>query len=249
MIPTMRIALALILGLTFLSPAALRADEYDDCVRGGQAVSGRSYDLAIRYCTVVITEPRFTQMQKRDAYLIRGNAYDGKGMGEQAFGDRMAGALIQPAGRENLIERGLAEAAAGQMEAAIATFSEIIRRGARTAEMYYNRGVAQLFLNRAEPAIEDFRESLRLKPDEAVVHHNLGLALMRLARFDDAIASFDRALAINQRFGMAFHDRGHAYLATARRPEALRDFQRARELLPDDPRIARTIRALELRTR
>ena len=88
------------------------------------------------------------------------------------------------------LNRGSAQAAAGEMALALGDFSVAINLDPNLVEAWYNRGTTFTHIRRFESAIADFTEAIRLKPDFALANCNRGLANMELGRYDEALVDY-----------------------------------------------------------
>ena len=118
----------------------------------------------------------------------------------------------------------------GAFDAAIDSFSNVIRLLPDDAQAYYNRGLAYLKSGELEKAIADFDEVIRLRPGLDQAYNNRGLAKKNKGDFDQAIADFDEAVRLKPSHARAYRNRGLAYEASGNQEKAQADFAKAMEL-------------------
>ncbi len=118
-------------------------------------------------------------------------------IGTQETGDSMS----SPAKSHN--EQGLALAAQGRLDEALAEFQKALQIKPDYAEAYLNLGNALVRRGRVDEAIALFRKALEIKPNYAEAHNDLGMVLAASARIDEAISHFRKALEIKPEFKAA----------------------------------------------
>jgi tetratricopeptide (TPR) repeat protein len=195
--------------------------------RGGAYQAKGDLDRAIADFTAAIRlDPAFA-----DAYNNRGNTYQAKGDFDPAIADftealRLAandaavstGAPGAPDGTGGVggnaylyANRGAAYARKGDLDHAIADFSEAIRLDPKLAAGYHNRGNAYQAKSDFDRAIADFGEAIRLDPKAAAGYYNRGSAYQTKGDLDHAIADFDETIRLDPAFAAAYYHRGKAY--------------------------------------
>lgn len=101
------------------------------------------------------------------------------------------------AGVDALMARGAAETQAGRLAAAIATYSEVIRRKPGFAEGWNRRATAYYLAEEFDKSIADCREVLKRNPAHFGALSGLGQIYAALERDEDALEWFRRALEVN----------------------------------------------------
>jgi tetratricopeptide (TPR) repeat protein len=127
---------------------------------------------------------------------------------------------------------GLALAASGGKQAAIAQFSGLILANPTDAESLYNRGKLLLATGRPKEALQDFDGALAVSREHAQIHFSRGLALARLGRHEESAAAFREAAAIEPRSAETYYNLGQALDAAGRLPEAESNYRVALSLEP-----------------
>lgn len=91
--------------------------------------------------------------------------------------------------------RGAANYALGQHQAAIADYNEALRLQPDDADAYSNRGNAKTALGQHEAAIADYAEALRLQPDHVKAHYNIACVQALQGKAEEALAALEVAIA------------------------------------------------------
>lgn len=141
---------------------------------------------------------------------------------------------INPAGYEPSpakwhYDAGVAAAAEGRTEEAIAEYRRALESIPDYAEARNNLGAALVQAGRWEEAAAEYREVIRLEPERAEMRSNLGDVLSRMGRDDEAIACFREALRLDpdcvqarNNLGIVLERRGDRAAARASYAAALR---------------------------
>jgi len=110
---------------------------------------------------------------------------------------------------DRLMARGVQEIEAQDYKAAIATFSEIVRRKPEFAEGWNKRATAYYLAGEYQKSIADCAEVLKRNPRHFGALSGLGLIDTKLERYDDALAWFRKALKVNPNMlGVEFNIKG-----------------------------------------
>lgn len=155
-----------------------------------------------------------------------------------------------------LVNRGVDCWQSGNLDQAIALYSEAIAIDPTASDAYYNRGTAHGEKGDHDAAIADYTTALEFKPGYAAVadiYYNRALAYGKKGKDELAIADYTQAIAnnpqfakayynrgialeraheLNPRFSEAFNNRGAAYISKRDLARAIPDFARAAELNP-----------------
>jgi tetratricopeptide (TPR) repeat protein len=150
--------------------------------------------------------------------------------------DGVAGVLgNQPHAAEGYVQRGLALAAQGRRDEALACYRQALGLRPGSAAACTDLGVALGQLGQADEAVVAFRQALRLDPSYAKAHHNLGVALAQQGRQDEAVAALREALRLKPDYAEACYNLGIALAQLGRRDEAIACYREAVRLRPDYP--------------
>jgi tetratricopeptide (TPR) repeat protein len=96
---------------------------------------------------------------------------------------------------------GVAHQFNGDLEKAVAAYSEALSLDNRLEDAYYNRGLARRDLGDLEGARDDLRIAAALNPDNAAAHFNLGQLLILLGETDAGNASIELAVSLEPELG------------------------------------------------
>ena len=114
------------------------------------------------------------------------------------------------------LNRGSAQATAGEMGLAISDFTTAINLKADLVEAWYDRGTTFTHLRRYQNAVADFTEAIRLKPDFALAYCNRGLANVQLGHYDDALGDYAAAIVRDPSLTYCHANRGNLFLILRR---------------------------------
>ena len=106
------------------------------------------------------------------------------------------------------IDRGAAWSKKGDLDKAIADFTEAIRLDPSNADAYFDRGLAFNRKGDYDKAIADFNETIRLDPTVANPFFLRGSAWASKGEEDKAIADYTEAIRLNPKFAGAYRSRG-----------------------------------------
>lgn len=142
-----------------------------------------------------------------------------------------------------LYERAMRLQREGQTEAALETYSEVIRADADFAEAYYGRATVCYALGNCDQAINDSTRAIELRRGFAEAYLVRGSAFWgkasqcdeadpyRAGYCEQAISDCTRVLDAQPRNGQAHFNRGIAYMALGNKPMAKHDLENAVVLL------------------
>jgi tetratricopeptide (TPR) repeat protein len=132
--------------------------------------------------------PRLDALLRDDNALVRDYAERGL----WALWSRSGDAAI-----DQLMAQGVGEMEAENYKAAIATYSEIVRRKPEFAEGWNKRATVYYLAGEYRKSIADCAEVLKRNARHFGALSGLGLIYMRLERYDDALAWSRKALDVN----------------------------------------------------
>jgi tetratricopeptide (TPR) repeat protein len=132
--------------------------------------------------------PRLDALLRDDNALVRDYAEQGL----WALWSRSGDAAI-----DRLMTHGVRQVDGQEYTAAIATFSEIVRRRPEFAEGWNKRATVYYLAGEYRKSIADCAEVLKRNPRHFGALSGLGLIYMRLERPDQALAWFRKALEVN----------------------------------------------------
>ncbi len=128
--------------------------------------------------------------------------------------------------------RGEAQKAAGQYQAAAASYDAALSIKPEYADALNNRGTAYLSLGLNERALHSYDKAVELGPTRASFQNNRGLALKALGQHQLAVACFERAIALDKDYGLAHFNLGLSLFAAGRFAQALACHAQALRLMP-----------------
>jgi len=102
-----------------------------------------------------------------------------------------------------LMERGIEEMQAQQFKAAIATFSEVIRRKPAFAEGWNKRATVLFLAGELKRSLADCDEVMKRNPYHFGALSGYGQIYFQQKRYDKAIEYWQRALKVNPNLGLA----------------------------------------------
>jgi tetratricopeptide (TPR) repeat protein len=148
-----------------------------------------------------MTDTPLLQERLRDeSALVREYAEDGL----WALWSRSGDAAI-----DRLMARGVDEMQAGEYPAAIATFSEVIKRKPGFAEGWNKRATVYFLAGDYKRSIADCDEVLKRNPVHFGALSGLGQIYSQLERYDESLAWFRKALEVNPNMvGVEFNIKG-----------------------------------------
>jgi peptidoglycan hydrolase-like protein with peptidoglycan-binding domain len=92
--------------------------------------------------------------------------------------------------------RGLDQFKKGAYDAAVVTYSRIIRREPKNADAYFNRGLAYKNVGRSEQALTDYDAAIELDPDHRKVHFDRANILYDQGLYGEALRTYYKALKL-----------------------------------------------------
>ncbi|MEO9238476.1 MAG: tetratricopeptide repeat protein, partial [Jatrophihabitantaceae bacterium] len=151
-------------------------------------------------------------------------------------------AELQP--EEHLLHRsvlthnsGQVRAAAGDLEAALADFTEAITQDPNYAPYHFDRAGVLHRLGRDEAAIADYENAIRLSPPLPEAYYNRGDIRAGLGQLDAALADFDYALELSPEFLAAYVYRAGLLADLGEDEAAARDVEAGLALDPANPHL------------
>jgi tetratricopeptide (TPR) repeat protein len=139
---------------------------------------------------------------------------------------------------------GNALAARGDVERAIAEYTEAIRIRPDYPEAHNNLGPALARQGKIDDAIAQFAEAIRLRPMYADARNNLGVALASQGKFNEAIAQYTEALRLDPDHARAHGNLGLALRARGQPADAIREFKIALRMNPNNADARDALNAL-----
>jgi tetratricopeptide (TPR) repeat protein len=138
---------------------------------------------------------------------------------------------------QELLARGAAEAGAGRIDDAIATYRSVLEVSPTLAEAHHNCGALLFARGDFDAAARSFDEAAKHKPAWPAPLLALGHVHFHSGRYADAQQAFERALALDANSIEALGNLGLTLQRRSRWSVALAHLQRARALAPTDVRV------------
>ena len=126
---------------------------------------------------------------------------------------------------EARINCGLAQAACGFSEQALADFDAALALAPGHPGASYNRGVALIKLGRYEDAVAANDAALAVEPGHLTAWLNRGKALAQLNRYDEALASYGEVLAVKKDHADAHFNQALALLTQGEYQRGFSDYE------------------------
>jgi tetratricopeptide (TPR) repeat protein len=128
--------------------------------------------------------------------------------------------------------RGVAYKAKGDLDHAIADYTEAIRRDPSFAAAYNSRGIAYKAKGEVDKAIADYDQAIRLNPNSAPAFNNRGYAYFAKSSYDRAVMDFDQAVKLDPQYALAYNNRGYALFMQKNYDRAIDDYDQAIRIDP-----------------
>src|SRR5215471_18453673 len=129
-------------------------------------------------------------------------------------------------------DRGIAWKAKGDLDRAIADYSEAIRLDPKYEHAYGNRGNAWKAKGDLDRAIADYDEAIRLNPKDASAYSNRGVTGKAKGDLDRGIADYDQAIRLDPKDADPYTNRGVAWKAKGDLDRGIADYSEAILLNP-----------------
>jgi tetratricopeptide (TPR) repeat protein len=128
--------------------------------------------------------------------------------------------------------RGEARTAAGDLQPAIADFTESIRLKKDNMSAFAGRGGANFNAGNSADSIADYSEAIRLSPRSEELYVERGHVYVESGKEDVAIRDFTEAIRLNPATWRAFNERGAAYFKKGDLVRAREDYTAGIALFP-----------------
>jgi len=139
------------------------------------------------------------------------------------------------------VASGRAHGENGELDKAIADFTEAIRLDPNYEDAYCNRGIAYEQQGLIDMAIADYNKAIQLEPNYKGAYSCRGGAYEEMGNHDMAIADFSKAILFDPQdpqIAYAYWNRGNVYRDMGDRDKAIADYTKAIQISPDDLEMA-----------
>lgn len=145
------------------------------------------------------------------------------------------GTLYQDAFQRNDFTYGVALFQHGYLDAATASFEQVIAQKPDDPEAYYNLGTLHLRRNNLKEARQYLEQTLKLRPNYPEAWNNLGMIAGQQGQAEEAIRDFQQSLSLRPNYATALLNLGNLYRRQGAFDKAQPMLSRALEIQPDDP--------------
>jgi lipoprotein NlpI len=128
--------------------------------------------------------------------------------------------------------RGDTKYAEGNLDGAIADYTQAVTLNPKIALAYCHRGSARQAKGDADGATLDYNEALAINPKMAIAYYNRGLLREQKGDLNGAIADSTQAIALDPKDAQAYCNRGLARLGQNDLDEALSDLKTFCQMAP-----------------
>jgi len=142
--------------------------------------------------------------------------------------------IIDTNSPQGYLNRGDAKTAHGDLDGAIADYTQALKLDPKLADAACDRGLARQAQGDLDGAIADYTEALKIKPKFTIAYRNRGLARQAQGDMDGAIADYTHALSLDTKDVQDYYNRGQLKQTKGDLDGALRDLQEYCHLSPPD---------------
>ncbi|MGH7169542.1 MAG: tetratricopeptide repeat protein [Gemmataceae bacterium] len=167
------------------------------------------------------------------ALCDRAAAYSAMNQHEHAIADYTAALDLEPS-TALYNDRGLEHVALGDLDAAVADFTEGIALTPDFVGSYLLRGNAHADKGDFDAALADIAEAIRLDTESAAGYFHRGNLHVRRRTLDEALADYNRVLELQPEHAAALFQRGNLHAERGEWDAAIADYTAVLRLSPDD---------------
>ncbi len=118
--------------------------------------------------------------------------------------------LLQSKSADVLFNIGNTKFLSGDIEGALASFSESIKLNPNNPNSFFNRANIKYHLGDKRGAINDYSEAIKINPQYFDAWYGRGVVKFELSDFNGALVDHNEAIKINPEFANAYFGRGNA---------------------------------------
>jgi tetratricopeptide (TPR) repeat protein len=145
------------------------------------------------------------------------------------------GVRYHDAFQRNAFTYGVALFQHGYLDAAAASFEQVIAQKPDDPEAYYNLGTLHLRRNDLQQARQYIEQTLKLRPKYPEAWNNLGMIAAQQGQPEEAVRDFQQSLSQRPDYAVALLNLGNLYRRQDAFDKAQTFLQRALAIQPDDP--------------
>ena len=218
-------------GLTAVSDLSRAAEWCPRCYRDGQPTGlAEGLDVYLALLGVAYSAPPGDFVRVRELppgeRVVAGSAY--------------LGAIVpESAAVHNVL--GVAHAARGALDRAVAEFREALVLSPDFPDTHWHLGVALAATGATLEAVGHLKRAVELNPRQGQVQYDLGRLLVQLSAPDEALVHLGAATELMPESPEAHNDLGAVLAQQGNVVEAIAQFKRALALRPDDPDALRNL--------
>jgi Flp pilus assembly protein TadD/peroxiredoxin len=149
----------------------------------------------------------------------------------------LGGVLYQDAFLRNDFTYGVALFQHGYLDAAAASFQQVIVEKPDNAEAYYNLGTLNLRRNELQQARQYLEQTVKLRPNYPEAWNNLGMIAAQQGQAAEAVRNFQQSITLRPNYAIALLNLGNFYRRQGVFDKAQVLLNRAQEIQPDDPEV------------
>jgi tetratricopeptide (TPR) repeat protein len=149
----------------------------------------------------------------------------------------LGGMLYQDAFQRNDFTYGVALFQHGYLDAAAASFQQVIAQKPDDPEAYYNLGTLNLRRNELQQARQYLEQTVKLRPIYPEAWNNLGMIAAQQGQAEEAIRNFQQSITQRPNYAIALLNLGNLYRRQSAFDKAQALLNRALEIEPDDPEV------------
>ena len=122
------------------------------------------------------------------------------------------------------VKRAFVDKKLGNIEEALADYSQAIEIKKDYVDAYVSRGIALYESKKYEMALEDFRQASELKPDFPRIYVLMGSMNRILGRYEEALGHLNKAIELSPQYSQAFFTRAQVYVDCKEFNKAIEDY-------------------------
>jgi len=147
--------------------------------------------------------------------------------------DQRSADAFSPFDATTLIEKADEEMQKGDLQKALAIYSEANIKAPHDAETLFKMGYVLSQQNRDDEALEYYKEALELEPNNTYIHQAMASTYRKMKEYANAQKHLDASLAIDETNPITYYNYGNLLVDQNRLEEAKAMYEKAVELKSD----------------